>query len=121
MQATQSKPESKRKSVPAGVNLAKKPQIDLKQIDMNDVDQVMPIMLVMRPPGALNPGAEGASADQDTKMGRRKKRDPKSLFDSEKETNRQISSFKMAWKRLRPDQEKSSEQSDEENQPSVLP
>ena len=111
-----------------GINLrAEAAKIDVKQFDANDVNHVVPIIAVMRPPKGLKdqpsisvnksmptPGSpppargENVLAEDQQKL----------TNDQKKEAERQIDRYHRAWKRLRPDEtpEQSPERGDDEEE-----
>lgn len=106
--------------IPEGINLRKEAQkIDLKQFDSSDVEHVIPIISVMRPPtgfrelkgnpaanNSINPQAIGQrneSKEKDTEKPVEEEATNYTKKKAEREANKQMDRYNRAWKRLRPE------------------
>ena len=112
--------------VPEGINLRKEAQkIDLKQFDSSDVEHVIPIISVMRPPtgfrdqlGSITgPNTSTNPPTNQTSIQQQKGGEKDNVAEdnpapvtveskqlkAEKEANKMIHRYNRAWKRLRPE------------------
>ena len=95
-----------------GINLRKEAaKIDVKQFDANDVNHVVPIIAVMRPPKALKDQhsisvnkSMPTPGSQSPVRGENVIAEEKLTNDQKKEAERQIDRYHRAWKRLRPNE-----------------
>ena len=105
--------------IPEGINLRKEAQkIDLKQFDSSDVEHVIPIISVMRPPtgfrelkgtpaaSSLNPQAHGQNKESKEAATAQPVEEEATNYTkkkAEREANKQMDRYNRAWKRLRPE------------------
>ena len=104
--------------ISGGINLRKEAQkIDLKQFDSSDVEHVIPIISVMRPPTGIRE-LKGTPVANSLPNSRGPSKEPKDAATAqtveeeatnytkkkaEREANKQMDRFNRAWKRLRPE------------------